>query len=265
MALTNPNYNALPKLANIQGFWRMEEESDKRDDLSDNENDLADINTVLYDTGKIGNAASFVAGNSECLTIADGSQNGLDITGEITISAWIKPDTIDDRAIVAKHYWSGNQMAYSLVLASSKLRFNLSPDGSSETPLNSTDNISTAAFSHIVATLNQSDDKMRIYINGSLNCTPASYTGNIHNSSAEFAIGIANNRASSKYDGLIDEVIIWDTCLTAGEVAQVYAITTADMYKKAGGGFFIFLAEAFEKHNKLWRPKLAIPKLGYQI
>jgi len=37
------------------------------------------------------------------------------------------------------------------------------------------------------------------------------------------------------------------------------------MEQLPAGGFWFIFCEAWEKHNKLWRPKLAIPKLGYEI
>ena len=123
----------LPRRSNIQGLWKLNEESGTRYDETTNDNDLTDNATVLYGTGKIGNAADFELATSEYLSITDAAQTGLDITGEITIACWIKPESININAIIAGKYTSDvyNERAYriDIVGADNKVYFRLSPDG----------------------------------------------------------------------------------------------------------------------------------------
>ena len=240
MALTNPAYNALPQLTNIQGFWRMEEESGTRADLSDNANTLADNNTVLYAAGKIGNAGDFELSQSEYLSIADGSQTGLDITGEITICAWIKPETTGtvEKAIVCKYEATEN--AYRLKIYNAAVEFMLASgaSGTNQTECDSAATVvSAGTWAHVACTLNQTTDLMQVYINGVASGSAVAYTHDIYNCSAAFCIG-GQSTPSLYFDGLIDEVIIWNTCLTAAEVLQVKNITTVEDYKKVVAGGF---------------------------
>ncbi len=264
MALTNPRYINLPEKGNIQGFWRMEETSGTRYDLSDNENNLTDNNTVGYAAGKIGNAADFEMSNTESLSITDANQTGLDITGEITIACWVKLETKASTAahshfLVCKYDVNSNNRAYSFHVdyTNDKLTFVLSPDGSATTSATSSSTLTSGTWYHIAATLNQATDKMQTYIDGSANGSSVSYTSNIYNSKAVFAIGSRGDLATC-YDGLIDEVIIWNTCLTADEIAEVYGITE---YKyNAGILNWWFCKDSWEKHDKLWKPKLLKPE-----
>ena len=264
MALTvGPYASKLPQSANIQGFWRMEEESGTRADLSDNSNTLADNNTVLYGAGKIGNAADFELGNSEYLSITDALQTGLDITGEITICCWIKPETTQLSAIFGKY--TTTQQSYLLYMgADYTIQFWISPaaGGAGGVNAKSTDAVSVDTWYHVAATLNQATDLMQIYINGLANGSAFSYSSNIYNGTAGFCIG---SRADPTwyFDGLIDEAIIWNKCLTAAEVLQVKNITS---YLYAGGfsGFspWIFMKDMWEEHASIWRPnkKILIPQ-----
>lgn len=265
MALTNPGYSKLPKKNNIQGFWRMEETSGTRYDLSTNKNHLTDNNTVGYAAGKIGNAADFEVSNSEYLSITDASQKGLDITGGITLACWIKPESIALLSnVMDKYDYGSNNRAYKMWITSdgNKVFGELSSNGSNYTYATSANNvISAGTWVHICFTLNQTTDKIQVYINGSASGATASFTENIYNSNAPFTIGCQLNNGTPMhlFDGLIDEAIIWNTCLTADEIAEVYRITKYN----AGILLWWFCKDSWEKHDKLWKPKILIPE--YQI
>lgn len=262
MALINPKYSNLPKRSYIQGFWRMEETSGTRYDLSTNKNNLTDNNTVGYAAGKIGNAADFEVSNSEYLSITDASQKGLDITGEITLACWIKPESINSTFNIMGKWKSDGNYSYLIQQRyyepiKNQIRFLLSSNGSTFTEALSSSKVSAGNWYHIAATLNQTTDKMQIYFNGSANGASVSYTSNIYNGTASFYIGV-NGDMGYYYNGLIDEAIVWDTCLTDDEIAEVYGITE---YKYNTGILnWWFFKDAWGKHDKLWKPKLLKPE-----
>ena len=68
----------------LVAYWNLNETSGDRADATGNGHTLTDNNTVGYATGKINNAASFVAANSGYLSIADPFYYN-----EITICGWI--------------------------------------------------------------------------------------------------------------------------------------------------------------------------------
>jgi len=260
----------IPQRNYIQGFWSLDETSGTRYDRSNNGNNLTDNNTVLYAAGKIGKAADFESDNSEYLSITDAAQTGLDITGEITIALWFKLETLGiTKSFVSKYLTTGDKRCYKLVFndADNKIYFFVSPDGVGASSAITASTFSVGTWYHVVATLNQTTDEMQIYINGSADGSAVSFTSNISDKDAAFCIGSADNGAAEYMDGLIDEVIVWNKCLTADEIRQIYE-KTAYQYIMHGAGIgspMIFFKEAWEKHDKLWKPKLAIPKLGYQI
>ena len=219
----------LPRKSNIQGFWKLNELSGTRYDESNNKNNLTDKATVLYAAGKIGNAADFETSQSEYLSITDAAQTGLDITGEITICAWIKLESIGIfNTIVSKNSNTDDKRAYILyVHENNKLYFILSSNGTAIIYTTSTDTLSAATWYHVAATLNQTTDLMQIYINGLANGNAVSYTTNIYDNAKRFMIGAYDNSTAviDFFDGLIDEVIVWNTCLTAAEVLKVKNIS----------------------------------------
>jgi hypothetical protein len=69
-------------LNDLVSWWDLDETSGPRAD-SVGSNDLTDNNTVTYESGKIGNAAKYIAANNEYLT-----GTPIDITGDWSFSIW---------------------------------------------------------------------------------------------------------------------------------------------------------------------------------
>lgn len=228
----------LPQSAYIQGWWRLD---DNFNDSSGNGNTLTETSgTIPFVSGKIGKAADFEAGDTEYLIRADADVVGLDMTGEITICAWIKTESIGsaEEVIVSKWDYGNNKRQYAMwITTGSKLRFAVSSNGTANTTIDSTSSITNATLTHVAGTLNQTTDKIQTYINGSANGSSVSYTSDLYNSPTAFTIGCCFNNGSPSlyFDGLIDEVIIWNKCLTAEEVDQVYDITSYTYNKSLSG------------------------------
>lgn len=227
----------LPATANIRGWWKLDEASGNAVDSSGNSNTLTETSgTIAAATGKIGGGRDFEAGDTEYFTIADASQTGLDITGEITICAWIKLESTAGTlgtfcGIAGKYNAAAGKRCYLLTLsnADNKLKVYLSADGTATTTASSSTALSsTGTWYHVAFTLNQTTDKIQTYINGSADGTAADYTSNIKDADTAFALGtyFSSGSPSSYLDGIIDEVIVWNTCLTSTQITAVYNITS---------------------------------------
>lgn len=250
MALTNSLYNALPQMAYIQGFWRLDEANGNAVDLSDNTYDLTDVNTVTSATGKIGNARDFELANSEYFSRVYADCVNLRIAGSIALACWIKRESVTtgtEMALIAKQTGTNLDNGYILYIdTNDKLALQLrrAVTGDSVTIVSTTALTSTSVWYHCVGVLNQDTDLMQLYINGVADGSSGSHAENItdYGNSPHFHIGVTRDSIGSLrkyYDGLIDEAIIWNTYLTAAEVAQVYAITTVGQYKKTNPMFLL--------------------------
>lgn len=214
----------------LQGRWLFEEAAGTRYDETENDNNLTDYNTVgqgatEYKEG-IG-CADFEATNSERLAISDAVQTGLDVTGSLTLAAWVRMESLGDGVIVSKWNSTGNQRSYCLRVVSSAPSYpiyaSLSNDGTSYTEAISATSIIAGLWYHVAMVYNGTD--VRIYVNGVLDSNgannPKTYGAGIYNSTAEFAFG-ARNASTLYFDGLIDEGIIFDRALSADEIYALY-------------------------------------------
>ncbi|PIR66855.1 MAG: hypothetical protein COU51_01565 [Parcubacteria group bacterium CG10_big_fil_rev_8_21_14_0_10_36_14] len=151
----------------------------------------------------------------------------LDITGEITLSAWIYPlSDVVGGSIIKKPWvsnvnpWRTYQIYRSSSNASSFCITNSSnvsvcANASASTPLNT--------WSLVTGTYDGS--KVKFYTNGIFD-HEAIQTGSIKSNSEDVYIGFNSNYTPQSFDGYIDDVRIYNRALSASEVA-----TLAGSYK----------------------------------
>lgn len=94
---------------NLQAFWTLNEQAGDRLDAFAT-NDLTDINTVSFHTGKLSNAALFVAANSEALRIADVAALSAG-TGNFMVAGWAYMTTTKVADMVLASKWSSTNTA----------------------------------------------------------------------------------------------------------------------------------------------------------
>lgn len=250
MALTLLAYNALPQLNYIQGFWRMEYDTTASEvDLSSNGYNLAvsTSDSIPRTTGKIGYARDFELGDNDYLYIANASCSNLNITEALSVSFWFKSESFTNTSAWIVSKWNSDNDnrqyrlgTYDAGTGDDRIYAGLSiADGSSATTCSGDTTLSTGTWYHYCCVYNKTD--IRLYLNGLLNCTPVSCTNSLHTDVENFLIGASyyNSAIDTPFDGLIDEVIIWNTALSAGEVYKIYVIQSLEQYNKKGGGIMV--------------------------
>jgi hypothetical protein len=175
-------------------------------------------------------------GSSQSLSITDANQTGLDITGDISIEAWIKRESATDNDVICSKFLSaGDQRSWQFSITSAGvLGFIYSSDGGFTASSNITWHITDSAqitsldtWYHVAITVDVSAKTLVFYVNGSSvassnNGAQWNFATSINNSTAEVSIGADEAHASNFFDGLIDEVRIWDDIRTAQEISDNY-------------------------------------------
>ncbi len=168
-------------------------------------------------TGKIGNALDF-DGSGDYVSIADASN--LDLTTAGTWSAWIYRDTDQANLRLFVKGDVSSDMAYGFTTSSGKT-FNayVSTTGTGF------DTVAYPINNHILnewfmATAVWNGTHLMHYINGVLEKIQDGPDGSIHNS-GDLTFGYGHQAVF--LDGKLDEVAIYNTALTAQEVADLYA------------------------------------------
>jgi len=191
--------------------------------------------TMVGDTkfvdGKIGKALEF-DGTGDYVKIAD--ESSLDLTTEMTLSAWIKPsDVANYRQIVSKFGASG---AYSYQIGQApagEMRSDISGNGTSYASVATSGlGMSTGNWYHVATTFNSGVYK--IYVNGSEEASTTSSVTSLYPGTANLTIGVSAADVQYFY-GLIDNVRIYSYARTAAQILEDYNAGAARLGAQAAG------------------------------
>lgn len=210
---------------NLQAYWKLDESSGNAAD-SHSTNTLTNNNSTAFAAAKINNGADLEESSSQSLSIADASQTGLDLSGDLSFSLWFKAESFNagsERPLIAKRVGAGNQRSFHFKLGSAGVNIGLLwyTDGNTiGGNLSVVWSPSTATWYHVVVT--KSSTTVKFYVDGAQQ--GADQTGSnatIYNGTAPFELG-AFADSPEYWDGLIDEVGVWSRALTDSEVSTLY-------------------------------------------
>lgn len=178
--------------------------------------------------GKVGNAMSVQGGDNDHMNLVASFGSGNTLGDSFTISAWYNlNDPISSPSSTNRYFVFEASDNYDVSYGIRDLGLGAPGvnDGQAYTA-GSNEGISdaaTAGWHHVIQRYTTSGGTTTIetYIDGSLRST-LSDTGV---SGAGFNFGAARSSSATRgFDGLIDEVAIWNRALTSGELATVYAL-----------------------------------------
>lgn len=221
---------------NLVSYWKLDESSGNAAD-SVGSNTLTNNNTTAYAAGKINNGADFELSFSNSLSITDAAQTGLDLTGAFTISFWVKPESVVSgyHTMVSKGgisvaasdtttqylIWRDNDGAGS----AERVQFLVRTAGANKEIGYTTGSaiLNAGTWYHIVAYYNPST-KMELFINNvSVASSTSSVPASLVNTARPFGLGADEAAtAANFFDGVIDEVGIWNRVLTSDEITSLY-------------------------------------------
>ncbi|MBI2010364.1 MAG: LamG domain-containing protein, partial [Candidatus Chisholmbacteria bacterium] len=206
----------------LAGYWKADETSGNMADSSGNATTLTDTNTVTFSAGKFANGGDFESGSSEYQFAADNAY--LSVTSSLTISAWIKPESVTASTsfdIAGK--WDGANESYLLEQFGDEIR--LSVDSSSNYATTDAANLATGTFYHVVGVYDSTSATVRLYVNGVLSASTVTGTipSSIGDDAGRFHIGAEDSTttAANFYDGFIDDIRVYNRALSKFDVESL--------------------------------------------
>ncbi len=178
------------------------------------------VGNTNYAAGQVGQAFHFDGANDE---INFGNPANLQQTTAITADAWINPDTYTGnyQTIVSK-WQQGTNNSWGLFVVNNDDLFAILQNSGGAFIQAGGGSIPLDAWTHVAMTYSTTDG-MRLYVNG-VEVATAAANGSIRVSTAEVHIGDdTDDTVQREFDGLIDEVEIFDRALSAAEIAAIHA------------------------------------------
>jgi len=199
--------------------WTCDETSGVRYDSTANAFDLTDNNTVSYATGLLSNACDFERGNSEYLSITD--QAVLDLPSNFTVNMWVNleslPSTYSYSPGLFTKVASGSGYAITIDWSGSNQPVWVRHDAASS--IIGTTGLSVSTWYMMTFTFDGTN--IKYYLNGASDASQQAYSAHTGNN-YDLNIGRSTLYTTRYYDGLIDEISVFDTALTGAEVAVLY-------------------------------------------
>jgi hypothetical protein len=220
MNFTNAPNRGLLFDSSLVGYWNMAEGSGMMlHDSTGNGNNATMVNLPIWTTGIYGNAVNFNGSNYAKVN----NSPSINISGALTVSVWIKANNINKYGqLIDKEGSDVYSGVYSIRIdQNNTLTVRLSQGGSILSVTTGQQINSTNTWYNLVFTYD-GVSHLAIYVNG----VSASYYGNkfsgpLDISSKPLLIG-QRESGDLSFDGIIDDVRIYNRSLSANEVANLY-------------------------------------------
>ena len=203
------NSNWLLNDANLQAYYRLSELTDE----SSNGYDLTNNNSAVFASGLFGNGVDLEDSSSQYLSIADASCPNLEISGTVTYSAWVKPESITGTHIIMGKNGGVNKVELKV---NSDGTANFTVFGITGNSITSFAKIKSGKWSHICGVYDGTN--IKIFVNGQKR--EVGSTGSISDTDGDFRVGRDNT--GNYFDGLVDDVAVFDRGLSDEEVVAVF-------------------------------------------
>ncbi len=206
------------KVSDLVGYWSLN--GNFADTSTFSNHGLAQGTPSFSSIAKVGNGALSQDGVDDFFTIEDTLSLSLN---NLSSCLWVRPTSLsNDSTLLAK--LPGIYEPYRFVLRSTGgLQMQISSsDGARE--FLSTDGgiISLNQWSHTCFIFDTLTREGKIYLNGSLYAMKTFASGVVRVTNGRINIGGHESRTNQNMNGIIDEVSLWKTALTADEVRNLY-------------------------------------------
>jgi len=209
--------NAEIDLKTVAGMWLLDKDKEAKDSSPNGNNGSIEGATLVE--GKFGKALEFdgVDNHVNC-----GSDESLAITDAITIMAWVRPESLGDyEAIVEKFDWVADKGGYVLrLMATGQVSLRLVLSDADAFTFVSNGAVSVGEWYHLAGTYDGS--QAEIWIDGVLD-KQGKASGTITVTQDDLKIGWDNHADPRHFDGIIDDVAVFNVALTGAWINSIMA------------------------------------------
>lgn len=221
-------------LSKLTGYWAFE------NDVSDgsgygNNGTNTDVTFAAGKNSPLGQAASF-NGTSSYVSVPHNALLAMGTPSQaFTVSAWIKTSAATTPFLVKGRINTASHIDYNFGLSGGKLqllRWHQSPDTAESITNTSGPSLNDNAWHHVVF-VNESASSHKLYIDGILAETSTAVWTQTDSNTEPLTIGRFQNATYSDtfYNGLLDDVRVYQRALTADQVARLAEPASAGYWR----------------------------------
>lgn len=198
------------------------------------------VDGASFAEGQIGRAFRF-DGVDDFVQIPDAP--GLDLGQALTLEFWVNQDAFSRRYLVSKIPGSSTGNFGLHTLADGRLRF-VTYDTTFRF-VDSASGLTPGRWHHVAVTADTVADEVRFFLDGQMESVHAwPHPLPVNDAPLTFGTGEGGISSAGAFNGLLDEISLYDRALTAGEIGEVYGAgvlgklgpALADITWDGGGG-----------------------------
>ena len=198
----------IREAAYMRAYYKMD--SNANDETGYNNGTLSTANPAAV-AAKVGNGYDFDSAAVNFVKANDHST--IDLGSNLTIAAWIKPETLPANATIVNKKYESSTTGYELRAVGAKLKLLINNAAATTTQ----NLLTSGVFQHVVVTFDGSN--ARFYINSELKDT-VSLSASIGANTDPLHIGIYRDETNYKFNGIIDDVRIYDRTMGSASNAD---------------------------------------------
>lgn len=214
--------------------WRMDEATSgavsttagaiKDDSAHDNDGTASDT-SWSYTTGRFGGALSF--DGDDYVSLSDPANGSLDFgTGDFSAEAWFKTSSQGPTFILAKNEDTYLTAGYNIRMSGGEVLVMVISDGTDYINKFGSTTVNDNNWHHAALTYVASSETGTLYLDGNVHVTQVGPTTGTDidsiSNTGNFYIGVNPDGSTQKWNGLIDDVRIYNYARTAEQIMQDY-------------------------------------------
>lgn len=146
------------------------------------------------------------------------SGSNLRLTGDWTIEAWINILNTNAEINLIETYSNGNTGGFAIRLINNKLRaLQITNPSTNLSIVTGATALNLGVWNHIAATLNETTQELKVYVNGQLDGTISTSLTTL-NLNSVLRIGTRGDSPFTRGETIMDEVKIWNKAKTEAEI-----------------------------------------------
>jgi hypothetical protein len=187
------------------------------------------ISGATWTQGRFGEALAF-DGINDYVAIPDSTS--LDITGELTLEAWIYPRVLSGYRVIIDKTTTGAPSNYYLATLGDEVNFGFYSGSVWHAHTTNNANLALNRWYHVAAVYNDAQNTVEIYLDGA-RVLSAAETGSLVTNNETLRIGVGYQ--GEEFNGSIDEVRIYNQALSASEIRDDMNTPVASPAPSSGG------------------------------
>ncbi len=190
-----------------------------------------DLNDLTYPRSTNTGSIRIERDREQYLTIADSDQHGLDVQFDFAIEAWVKPESEippgEEYVIASKWSFFVSEKAYLFLYyhngVSPGLAVSLAADSTSDgKDAHVPYTLPVGEWHHVAMVFKSQEGRVSFFVDGEFIGSADGFERTINNGRSPFQIGTRQGLALTAFDGLIDDVQVWNIARTPMEILRDY-------------------------------------------